>query len=92
VNINSTTEILGTDLAGPVSGPVAFSDKLGQSGQARDCMTTQWFEFVFSRQPVEEDVCGLKKIQESFRANDNMQSMVLALGSGDNILYVRQIP
>jgi hypothetical protein len=49
-DVDSTGEIVGTDVAGPVADPVALARALADSDQVARCYVGQWLRWTFGRE------------------------------------------
>lgn len=83
--IDSTGEILDTtDADGKFDGAVELAQKLADSEQVRQCVTTQWFRYGFGRAEAEDDTCAMENIREEFKdANYNVKELLIALTRSD---------
>ncbi len=64
--IDSSGELMSTDVDGPFEGPAELAERLLESRQVRDCFVQQMFRFVEGRSERPEDKCELAPIQERF--------------------------
>ena len=65
--VNPSTVPVATDFDSPLSGPIALSDKLGDSGMARDCMASTWFVHANPRTLTSTDACSMQRLMRRFR-------------------------
>lgn len=86
--VDVTATVDAGDLQATLAGGNALAARLGQSQRARDCHVSKWFEQAFDRKPVREEACSVLKVQEQFRADGDLRSLLLTLASSDAALYI----
>ncbi len=75
-------------LAGPFVGLTELSQKLAGSRQAQDCMSSNWLRFAMGRVDGADDLCSLKKVQDTFaESNGDFTAVMLAIVESDSFLY-----
>ncbi|MCA9581423.1 MAG: DUF1592 domain-containing protein [Myxococcales bacterium] len=79
--IDARGEIVETkDANGPYEGVIELGQKLSESEQVRECVSTQWFRFSYGRAETEEDACSIATIQQQFAAaNYDIKELLVAL-------------
>lgn len=76
--IDSTGEIVGTDVAGPVAGPVALAAALADSDQVARCYVGQWLRWALGRELEEDDEELLAALEIGFVDNGGHVPTLLA--------------
>ena len=80
------------DLDGPFRGARELAEKLGASGQVRDCVATQWFRYAFGRFEGGGDACSLAQMQEAFTVSGgDLQELLVALTQTESFLHRRAL-
>jgi hypothetical protein len=88
--IDSSGEILGTDVAGTFTGTVQLGARLAGSRDVAACMTKVWFEYVFGRSPAPEDACAIEQMNTKFAASGfRLRDLLRAAVESDAFLYTR---
>ena len=87
--IDSSGELVGTDVDGPFSGAVELSERISQSEIAESCMALQWFRFGLGREKTEYDACSLAQIEADFSASGgDLKELLIAIVRSDAFRYV----
>lgn len=86
--VDSSGEILGSDVDGPVSGPIELNDKLAQSADVRGCFAERWVSTALSAADVELDECSATTIEEAFSETGNMRELIVAIIESDAFRYI----
>lgn len=78
--VDSTSELTGTDVDGPFTGPAALADKLSASAKFRDCFALQLFRFGEGRDENDGDACELDELRAAFGASGGrIEDLAVAL-------------
>lgn len=78
--IDNSGEVTSTDVDGTFSGPVAFSEKVAASKQARSCYSTQMYRWSMGRLEGVGDTCTLAKVTDAFvRSGNDPRALVKTL-------------
>jgi Protein of unknown function (DUF1592)/Protein of unknown function (DUF1588)/Protein of unknown function (DUF1587)/Protein of unknown function (DUF1595)/Protein of unknown function (DUF1585) len=87
--IDTSGEVLGTDVAGAFDGIAELGDKLAQSSDAKACLVTNWFRYAYGRdEQASTDACAVERLNEAFReANYDVAELIVALTQSDAFLY-----
>jgi hypothetical protein len=86
--VNAAGEIKGADVAGPFTGGIELSKKLGDSAQVRLCMTGQWYEYALGRDRIDSDECKIKALDQALAAaGGNVRELLVALTKTNEFLY-----
>jgi hypothetical protein len=73
-----------TDIDGPYSGGPQLAGLLAMSGQARDCVPTQWLRYALARREGDDDTCSLVALRDAFAASDgDLRELMVALTQTD---------
>jgi hypothetical protein len=76
--VDSTGELLDTDVDGPFQGVVELSQKLAQSQMLGDCFVHHYFRFALSRPAGDGDGCALERWQATFaQSGGRLRDLVL---------------
>ena len=67
--IDSTGDVVGSDVSGPFDGAVALTQKLAESQQVKDCLVQTWFRFAHGRTVTEADAGNLTILNAAFAGN-----------------------
>lgn len=83
VPVDATGEVIGTQsINGPFNGAVELAHKLGQSTEARACMTQQWYRFAVGRPGEDADGCALQALGADFTASGgDLRELVVAIAT-----------
>jgi hypothetical protein len=91
VPVDSSGQINESDVDEPYSGGVELAALLARSGQARDCLPTQWLRYAMAREEGPEDTCSLVALRQAFAASDgDMRELMVALTQTDAFMSYRQ--
>jgi hypothetical protein len=72
-------------------GGVQLAALLARSGQARDCLPTQWLRYALAREEEDEDTCSLVGVRQAFEASGgDMRELMVALTQTDAFMTYRQ--
>jgi hypothetical protein len=86
--IDSSGEVQGTDVDGPVADAVALSERVAESAQARSCFSNRWFEQALGRAPDPLDQCSIEDVETRFRETGNIRELLLAIVESDSFRHV----
>lgn len=67
--VDSTGEIVGTDVDGPVPDAIAMIETLAASRTVYDCAVTNLYRYGMHRSETDGDAAALKALQDNFHAN-----------------------
>ena len=86
--VDTSGEVLGTDVSGKFNGPVELAQKLAGSKDAQSCLATQWFRFAHGRKEDRtRDKCSLDAVQEAFmQSGGDLRELLVALTQTDAFL------
>ncbi len=86
--IDASGDLVGTDVAGAVAGPVEMVRRIAQSEDARRCYANQWMSYAYGRGFSAEDACTRERVEAEFlRADGGIHELLLALTQTDTFLY-----
>jgi hypothetical protein len=72
-------------------GGVQLAALLARSGQARDCLPSQWLRYALAREEEDEDTCSLVGVRQAFEASGgDMRELMVALTQTDAFMNYRQ--
>lgn len=88
--IDSTGQVLSSDIAEPFDGLVDLQSKLAASEQVRACVATKWFRYGYGRGETDADACSLGKLKSSFAEGGyKFRDLLVALTRSNAFLYRR---
>lgn len=86
--IDTTGEIVGSDVQGPFDGAVELGSRLAASVDVHACYADKWLSFAYGRDQLEEDRCSREALHTAFRdANGNIVELLVAVTQTDGFLY-----
>jgi hypothetical protein len=86
--VNAAGELDGVDVAGPFTGGVELSRKLGDSADVRACATSQWYEYALGRDRTPADDCKIAALDRLLaRAGGDIRELLVALVNTNEFLY-----
>jgi Protein of unknown function (DUF1592)/Protein of unknown function (DUF1588)/Protein of unknown function (DUF1595)/Protein of unknown function (DUF1585) len=88
LDVDSSGELIGSDIDGPVAGPVDMIDKLSSSTKVRGCFADRWTATALVAADVELDDCSATTIQQAFTETGNLRDLLLAIIESDAFRYV----
>ena len=89
VLINSSGELIGTDVDGPVKNAVELSIELSQSKLVHDCYTTNWFRYTFGRQESSIDNAYLNALQQQFwTENGDIKQLLVNISTSYTFTHI----
>jgi hypothetical protein len=79
--VDASGEVLSTaNIDGPFNGGVELAQKLAQSSDLQECVSTQWMSFALGRVPSELDECSADALQDRFEASGHdVRELLLSL-------------
>lgn len=82
------TGIQDQSLTGEFDGAVELAERLSQSREVRNCLTSKWYTYAMGRSPTSSEKCVLRNIQQSFaESGGNFREMLVALTTSDAFRY-----
>jgi hypothetical protein len=91
--VDSTGNVLESDVAGPFDGAIELQAKLAASDQVRACVATKWFRYGYGRGETDGDACSLGTIKSKFAAGGyKMRDLLRALTQTNAFLYRQVTP
>ena len=86
--VDTTGQIVGTDVAGPVNDAVELAGRLAQSRDVEKCMVGQWMTFSYGRSETTEDACNRAALERAFaESGGRIQDLLVAITQTDAFLY-----
>ncbi len=91
--IDSSGEILGdTDVDGRFQNAAGLANKLAESKQTRNCLSTQWFRFAQGREPSAADTCATRAFVSAMAEGDgDLPTAVLRFVTSDAFRFRRGV-
>ncbi len=78
--VDSSGELMGTDIDGPLKDAVDLSKRLAGSAQMHACYTTQWWRFALGRSEVNSERAEIASLAEAFQqGGGDMRALLSAL-------------
>jgi hypothetical protein len=65
--VNARSELVRTDVDGPFDGPIELAQRIGESAQAKRCMTAYFYRFAYGRGNTAEDKCRVEAMAQLFK-------------------------
>lgn len=89
--VDATGRVNKSDVDEEYEGGVELAALLAKSGQARDCLPTQWLRYAMGREEDDEDTCSLVAVRQAFEASGgDMRELMVALTQTDAFMSYRQ--
>ena len=86
--IDTSAEVVVSDVAGTYAGLPDFLVKLSDSPQVKRCLAAKWMTFGLSRELTEADACSRQQVEAAFLESDgNLQALFVALAATDAFRY-----
>jgi hypothetical protein len=86
--VDALGEIVGTDVAGAVNGPIELARKIATSADARKCLTGKWLAAAYGRSVGEADRCAVEAVDGAFaKSGGTVRDLLLALTQSDAFLF-----
>ena len=87
--IDSTGEILDTDVDGPFMGGVELADRVAQSADVATCVSRQLFQFAAGRPDGTKDALSMSQLGKHFEeAHHDLRELMVALTQTDAFLFM----
>ena len=88
VPIDSSGNIIESDVDGTFDGAVELAGKLASSNDVERCYATQWFRWTEGRGETIEDNCSMDQIDQAFdKSHGNIEELIVALTQTDAFLF-----
>jgi hypothetical protein len=89
--VDASGRVNESDVDEEYQGGVELAALLGRSGQARDCVPTQWLRYAMGREEEDEDTCSLVSVRQAFEASGgDLRELLVALTQTDAFMSYRQ--
>lgn len=90
--VDTSGEIVATDVEGPIDGVRELSERVYASAQARQCLVRNWYRFALSRLETGADLCSMGEAYAAFeRSGFDVRELLVAITRSDSFrLY--QVP
>jgi hypothetical protein len=89
--VDATGRVNESDVDEEYEGGVELAALLARSGQARDCVPTQWLRYALGREEEDEDTCSLVALRQAFETSGgDMRELMVALTQTDAFMSYRQ--
>jgi hypothetical protein len=86
--VDTSGEVVQSDISGPFDGPLALQAKLASSDQVRACVATKWFRYGYGRGETDQDACSLDTLKTKFAAGGyKIRDLLIALTQTNAFLY-----
>jgi hypothetical protein len=86
--VDASGEIVGTDVAGPVTDAVALAAKLAASHDVASCMVGHWLTYSYGRAETSDDACTRAELERDFAASGGrIRDLMVAVTQTDAFLY-----
>jgi hypothetical protein len=87
--VDSTGELIATDVDGPLDGVGALANRMNRSSQVSACYATHWIRYALGRSESDADRCAIKRIQDGFNSSTKVTDLLIAIATSD--AFVRQV-
>ncbi len=88
--IDSSGELIGTELDRPVGDALELIGALAQSRTAHDCHAKQWYRYAFGRYWPEQDADALRGLQDAFWATEGrIPELVVTIATSHHFRHRR---
>jgi hypothetical protein len=89
--VDASGRVNESDVDEEYTGGVELAALLARSGQARDCVPTQWLRYALGREEEDEDTCSLVAVRQAFASSGgDMRELIVALTQTDAFMSYRQ--
>jgi hypothetical protein len=89
--VDASGRVNESDIDEEYTGGVELAALLARSGQARDCLPTQWLRYAMGREEEDSDTCSLVSVRQAFEASGgDMRELMVALTQTDAFMSYRQ--
>ena len=86
--IDASSELMGTDVNGMISGAPELAQALVNSTMVHECFSKQWYRFAHGRRESSPDKCAIESAADSFVDQDlDMRALILATVSSPAFRY-----
>ncbi|CAN5687997.1 DUF1588 domain-containing protein [soil metagenome] len=90
--VDSSGELLNTDVNGKFVGGVELAKKLGQSALVRDCLATQWFRYGIGRAETKEDSCAIGTAKDALSTtNGDLMQLLIVITQSDTFRFRSEV-
>jgi hypothetical protein len=90
--VDSSGELLESDVNGAFNGPAELAHKLAASPQVAQCFARQWFRYAYGRDESAADACSVSSLERAMaESGGRISELVLALTRTDAFLF-RSVP
>jgi hypothetical protein len=88
LTVDSSGNLVGTDVDGSFVGGVELANKLSQSAEVRACVVKQWFRYANGRSEVDADACTLTHLAHDFdTGGHDMRDLRVKIALSDAFRY-----
>ena len=86
--VDTSGNVINTDVTGPFSNTAGLIEKLANSGTVRGCFARQWFRFVMGHDPNTADACSLARSRDVLtRDGGDLREALTGLITSDSFRY-----
>jgi uncharacterized protein DUF1592/uncharacterized protein DUF1588/uncharacterized protein DUF1595/uncharacterized protein DUF1587/uncharacterized protein DUF1585 len=85
--VDTTGDLVGTDIDGPFRGAAELSRKLIESRELAQCAVTQMFRYAMGRAEDERDRATIDALSGSFTVDRRLSDLLLAIASDRAFFY-----
>jgi len=90
--IDTTGELVNTDVDGAFKNQGDLMTKLASSEQVRQCVVTEWFRYAYGRDETAEDKCSTTQLQTLFtQSGGDIRKLLVGLAQTPAFTYRRTI-
>lgn len=86
--IDSSGELTGSDVDGPVTDALELGDKLAGSQKVRECFAERWMTRAFGQSPEVIDECAREEILDRFVEEGDMRTLLASIVASDAFRFI----
>ncbi|HVJ17696.1 MAG TPA: DUF1592 domain-containing protein [Polyangiaceae bacterium] len=87
VAIDSSGDLVGTDVEGPVGNAVELVQRIARSKQAHRCYANNWMSYAYGRGFAPEDDAMRTEVEAAFADGGDILELIVALTQTDAFMY-----
>jgi hypothetical protein len=90
MSVDSSAELVGTDVDGPLNGAVALTGRLAESRQVADCVAYTWMRFALGLDRSQMNMSAVSPVADQFWASGGrFTDLLFAIATSDAFLSVK---
>jgi hypothetical protein len=84
--IDSTGELLDTDVDGKMTGVVDLAERMGRSKVVSDCYASQWFRYALGRMEQHMDACSIERAKAVLADGGTVRELLMSIARSDSFV------